>query len=570
MPTKNFLIELNGRGLKTKPKRDSGLRYYHEIIEQKLFPIINNGLASVSEFKRLRYGTANITYDVTIDTTLYPTLDQYAQDFINGLKKFTENVTFSYNIYKTQETPSIDVLDISVDYENTFKSFTENVGKAQEAIEKSDKDIKILEQYNEAIAAGDTERANQLKVKIPAQYFDTDYNIKSDQQLKINQSTPAAQVELEKRAIELDNKDQAQQEQQPNIVVNVAPVISPAAEKTTLVQNNTSTSEKNVFDTRSNQSNESKILESSINSLIDKSTISTNVLAGTDLITSTIDKALKENQLKSQVSSERLSDTTKMLESLGTLPTNTVVSDVSKLFSNIVNNANQTVVSNTDKELNNTLSKEVTEISNVATNLSDTIKSISSSVSSLSSVLRDSMSNIEKQQSNATNESTVILNPEKTGGLNISKDESSLMFEKNSSSTNLIQEIQKKIIDVETKQPMLNDVKELTKSIGDTISTAITNVIQQDRINKSEMAANVSSTNTTTSTSTATSPANISNVNTNETANATDLGNQFGQNIFGGSNAIPSVVSLSQATIDNLASAIIKNMSIAPFLNSGR
>ena len=158
-------------------------------------------------------------------------------------------------------------------------------------------------------------------------------------------------------------------------------------------------------------------------------------------------------------------------------------------------------------------------------------------------------SNVVGIATSASNSTSNILN------------EATVKSEKNTTDRSMISDMERKVIGIETASPIVEELGTLITNIGGVLKNLVTNISEISKTNNTKVAPSSSVT--------LMNPNNTPTVN-NEESSTANMGSQMNQNVFGGTPTFPSVVSLSQSTIDNLASAIIKNMTIAPFLNSGR
>lgn len=546
-----FQLYIKGNGLYSIT--DSGL-YYNELIESFFSP---SGRAEASSFKERAYNDLELSYDVTIDTLEYPTLNDYAKKIEEGLNASVKDKKITYEIFKTGGTNPRDVIYFTLDYKYKMEDLERDIKKAQT---KYAKEQSLISEYNKAIDKGDVKKAAELKAKL-----------EEAQKLEVTPVTSAAETELEKKAIGTEETAEvtappatppAQVQQAPA----VQPVIVTPTEKNTVVSTKEKSKEKSLIESVSSSVFDKKILE------YEKSS-SERVLASKGSSPEKQPKVsilpekggiLSESTILKEVQSiERL--LTEGVPGIATAAVKSIVpTEVSKIMTTVLSGeTSKDATSFIGKEVTDTIKNQVTQAGSIISSISDTVKLMQNSISSVSSTLQDATLKIDSAFNSVAKESSSIvgLATSTIDGITNKLSDVAVRSEKSSSDSTILADIQKKIVGLETVSPLKTELGAMTTNIGNALKSIVTNITEGGKTSTTQVSSpsSVSLTN----------PTNTSTVNQGETSTA-NLGSQTNQSFIGGQNAFPSVVSLSQSTIDNLASAIIKNMSITPFLNSGR
>ena len=528
---------------------------YDEFVES-LFSAM--GPAPASSFKKRAFGNAELSYDVTIDTLEYPTLEDYAKKIDGAFKNSIDNRTIKYEIFKTKKEPVRDVIYFTLDYNYKLGDFEKDLEKAKS---KYAKEQDLITKYNRAVDKGDQKEIDRLKAEIDR-----------SQKVEVTPITSASEVELANKAIEseeqpVEEKTTTQQQAPVQNAQTVQPVIVTPSEKTT-----TSSSKE--------RSNERSIIESISSSVFDKKILQYEKSSTERSLASTKEKTekaapvsiapvsggiLSESQiLKDAQSIERLL-TERVPGVIGSTLKTIVPTELSNAVSTIFSSQNSDYASSLiGNDTTDIVNNKVNQTGSIISSMSDAIKLLQGTINSTATNLENAAVNIESSVSDVVKESTSFLGlvPSTVSDSISSKlSDVSVKSEKNSLDNTMLADIQRKVMDLETAAPLKMEMNSLATNIGDSIKSMVTNIIGGDKTNKSQVSV--------ATTAPPAASTNTSTVNQGETTTA-NIGSQTNQSFQGGQSPFPSVVSLSQSTIDNLASAIIKNMSITPFLNSGR
>ena len=573
---KEFQLYIEGVGLYTIT--DSRL-YYDEVIE-KMFT--SDGRAPVSSFNRTAYSDSEISYDVTVDTLLYPKLEEYAEKIQQGLNSAINDKKISYEILKTKGTNPRDLVYFTIDYKYKFEDLEKDLQKAKE--EYSNEQL-LIEQYNKAVNDGDAKEIERLRQQIEAA-----------QKVEVTPVSSASESELEKKAIgkEEEKKQEGSQQQatiQPPLAPPSKPIIVTPTEKTTVSNTKESSKEKTIIESISSSVFDKKILEyekastdrmlATKESKSEKSPVVSTTPATSGILSqSTI---LKEAQTVERIFSETLPAI------IDTSVKTIVPIEISKVLSTVISkDASNIATSILGKEVTDTVKNQISEAGTILSSISETVKLMQDSISSVASTLEDTMVTIEsafttvaKESSNVVGIATSASNKIESAFTTVAKESSNVVgiatsasnstsnilneatvkSEKNTTDRSMISDMERKVIGIETASPIVEELGTLITNIGGVLKNLVTNISEISKTNNTKVAPSSSVT--------LMNPNNTPTVN-NEESSTANMGSQMNQNVFGGTPTFPSVVSLSQSTIDNLASAIIKNMTIAPFLNSGR
>ena len=548
---KEFQLYIEGDGLYTIT--DSRL-YYDEVIE-KMFT--SDGRAPVSSFNRTAYSDSEISYDVTVDTLLYPKLEEYAEKIQQGLNSAINDRKISYEILKTKGTNPKDVVYFTIDYKYKFEDLDRDLQKAKE---KYSNEQLLIEQYNKAVKGGDAKEIERLRQQIEAA-----------QKVEVTPVSSASESELEKKAIgkEEEKKQEGSQQQatiQPPLAPPSKPIIVTPTEKTTVSNTKESSKEKTIIESISSSVFDKKILEyekastdrmlATKESKSEKSPVVSTTPATSGILSqSTI---LKEAQTVERIFSETLPAI------IDTSVKTIVPIEISKVLSTVISkDASNIATSILGKEVTDTVKNQISEAGTILSSISETVKLMQDSISSVASTLEDTMVTIESAFTTVAKESSNVVGIATSASNSTSNilNEATVKSEKNTTDRSMISDMERKVIGIETASPIVEELGTLITNIGGVLKNLVTNISEISKTNNTKVAPSSSVT--------LMNPNNTPTVN-NEESSTANMGSQMNQNVFGGTPTFPSVVSLSQSTIDNLASAIIKNMTIAPFLNSGR
>ena len=548
---KEFQLYIEGVGLYTIT--DSRL-YYDEVIE-KMFT--SDGRAPVSSFNRTAYSDSEISYDVTVDTLLYPKLEEYAEKIQQGLNSAINDRKISYEILKTKGTNPKDVVYFTIDYKYKFEDLDRDLQKAKE---KYSNEQLLIEQYNKAVKGGDAKEIERLRQQIEAA-----------QKVEVTPVSSASESELEKKAIgkEEEKKQEGSQQQatiQPPLAPPSKPIIVTPTEKTTVSNTKESSKEKTIIESISSSVFDKKILEyekastdrmlATKESKSEKSPVVSTTPATSGILSqSTI---LKEAQTVERIFSETLPAI------IDTSVKTIVPIEISKVLSTVISkDASNIATSILGKEVTDTVKNQISEAGTILSSISETVKLMQDSISSVASTLEDTMVTIESAFTTVAKESSNVVGIATSASNSTSNilNEATVKSEKNTTDRSMISDMERKVIGIETASPIVEELGTLITNIGGVLKNLVTNISEISKTNNTKVAPSSSVT--------LMNPNNTPTVN-NEESSTANMGSQMNQNVFGGTPTFPSVVSLSQSTIDNLASAIIKNMTIAPFLNSGR
>ena len=548
-----FQLYIDGKDM-IGPMRTGG-PYYDEFVE-KLFS--TTGSAPASSFKKRAFGNTELSYDVTIDTLEYPNLEDYAKKLNDAFKNSINDRTIKYEIFKTNENPPRDVIYFTLDYKYKLGDFEKDLQKAKNEYAKEQD---LIAQYNRAVDRGDQAEASRLKAEIDLL-----------QKVEVTPITSASEVELANKAIEseerpAEEKAPVPQQAPAQKAPAVQPVIVTPSEKTTTASSKERSNERSIIESVSSSVFDKKILqyeksstERSLASTKEKTEkaaqVSTTPASGSILSESQI---LKDAQSIERILTERVPEV--IGSTIKTIVPTELTNAVSTIFSSKTSDYASSLFG---KEATDIINNKVNQEGSVISSISDTIKLLQGTINSTATNLENAALNIESSVSDVVKESTSFLGlvPSAVSDSISSKlSDVSVKSEKNSLDNTILADIQRKVMDLETAAPLKMEMNSLATNIGDSIKSMVTNIIGGDKTNKSQVSVATMAP--------ATASTNTSTVNEGETTTA-NIGSQTNQSFQGGQMPFPSVVSLSQSTIDNLASAIIKNMTITPFLNSGR
>jgi hypothetical protein len=248
-----------------------------------------------------------------------------------------------------------------------------------------------------------------------------------------------------------------------------------------------------------------------------------------------------------------------------------VPSDVSKIMSSAFSGERSaTSESLLGKEVSDSIKNQISQSGLILSSISETVKMMKESIGAATSFIKEGTERITSSFNSISKDSALLIGLTSATSDSIVKKESqpSLISEKNTSTTNILSEIERKVAEIDSVDPLKMGVTSLAENIGNSIKTVVTNLVEGGK--KTTIEAPKPLVLSQASTSTTPAPSSVTSVvNQGETGDS-NVGSQTNQTFLGGQQGSPSVVSLSQSTIDNLASAIIKNMTLAPFLNSGR
>jgi len=485
-------------------------------------------------------------------------LEDYAKKIDGAFKNSIDNRTIKYDIFKTKKEPIRDVIYFKLDYNYKLGDFEKDLEKAKSEYAKEQD---LITKYNRAVDKKDQKEIDRLKAEIDR-----------SQKVEITPITSASEVELANKAIEseerpAEEKSYTKQQAPVQNVQTTQPVIVTPSEKTTTSSFKEKSNERSIIESISSSVFDKKILQYEKSST-ERSLASTKEKtekAAPVSIATVSGGIITESQILKDVQSIERILSEKVPEAIGSTIKTIVPTELSNAFSTIFSSKTSDYASSLfGNESTDITNNKVNQSGSAISSISDTIKLLQGTINSTATNLENAALNVESSVSDVVKESTSFLGlvPSAVSDSISSKlSDVSVKSEKNSLDNTILSDIQRKVMDLETAVPLKMEMNSLATNIGDSIKSIVTNIIGGDKTNKSQVSM---ATMTPTAAST-----NTSTVNQGETTTA-NIGSQTNQSFQGGQVPFPSVVSLSQSTIDNLASAIIKNMSIAPFLNSGR
>jgi hypothetical protein len=533
-----------------------------------------SGLAPVSSFKLVESNNARISYEVAADVLRYPEPKDFAEKIKSAFNDVIKQRKANYTITKTSGENAIDIIKLSLESATKLSDLNSLVNQAKLKVGQQ-----IIDLYRYAL---DTKN-KELKDRIEQEYPEI-----LRQNISITPTKSAAEEELKQKALQTDKEPEASPEKKPEkpteppkqqqTTIN-QPIIMSPGEKLTISKEKESKSEKTVSREKESKSDKS-IIESISNSVFDKrimdykdtlirseterpSPIQSSPVVPTQPIYNvgqSKDKSLKQEVTKTKEGSS----VSKVMESiLGPnvallpiqIPQNVpIVPQVSMTSEN---------VSNLETRVNQTKDRETIGSNDVISSVNNSVKQVQGSIGLLSNILREREKATENKVNNVIGESLSFLGLSPS---NLTKsieklNQATVQSEKTTAQNSSLQSMTSKVVGIDVISPLKNEMTSIIENMGNSVKNAVTTAIMQDKRITEERAVSVQPPTLKPSTST-------SIVNEGQKSE-TQLQAPNLQNFTVGGNA-PTVVSLSQSTIDNLASAIIKNMSISPFLNSGR
>lgn len=549
-----FSLYIDGKDLKSI----TGGKYYDEIVSEITSPL---GKASVSSFKPTEFTDNTISFDGTIDTVLYPTLNDYAERFDEALKGYIKDRKISYEVKKSKKTGK-DIIVFTLDY--TYKMADLERETLQAKIEKGkeydlrDEYEEIISDYERAVKYGDLNEQERLLKRLE----DLAKRIEELQTIELTPLTSSSEMDLQKKAIESEKGEESTNAQlSPPSVKEpqqaVPPVILPPSEKSTITKSKESSKDRALIESISSMTFDKKILGYE-KSLVERAS-SSSVLGGKET-TTRLSAPLSGKETKEP------SSPTGGSASIQTL----VPSDVSKIMSSVFSGEKlSSSESFLGKDESDTIKIQMARSGQILSSISDTVKMMQETIGSVSTFLKDGTDKISSSfNSIAKDSSSLVSMAAKASESSLKKEtQGPLVYEKNTATTNILSEIERKVTEMDSSEPLKNGVASLAENIGKSIKTAVTNIVdggKKTTIEAPSLPAPTAAVSPSMATSSTTSVVNKAD------SGDSNVGTQTNQTFFGGQPGMPTVVSLSQSTIDNLASAIIKNMTITPFLNSGR
>jgi hypothetical protein len=595
---RKFLLEIKGKNLNDISEVDLA---YYKLFNQFLSEPGEgkfSGLAPVSSFVGLEKNNANISYEVTADILRYPKLEDYAEKLKFAFNNTIKKRIASYSISKTSGENQMDVITLKLEFAYKSSDLDKDINKASVNIGKQ-----LIEAYRFALATNNKE----LKKQIESQYPDI-----LQQNVSITPTKSTAEEELKQKALQTDKEPETSTDKRPKkpteppkqlqTTIN-QPIIMSPGEKLTISKEKESKSEKTVSKEKESKSDKS-LIESISNSVFDRrimdykdtlirsetersSPIQSSPIVPTQPIYNagqSGDKSLKQEITKTKEGSS----VSNVMESI--LGPNVALLPI-QISQNvpIIPRVSMTSenVSDLETRVNQTGERETVKSSDVISSVNNSIKQVQGSIGLLSNIIKEgenstknnvnnviseSLSFLDLVPSNVTKsieklnqavEKTISTEKEDKGEKTISKEKENktVESEKTTAQNSSLQSMTNKVVGIDVVSPLKNEMTSIIENMGNSVRNAVTMAIMQDKRTTEERSVSVQSAAPKPSTST-------SIVNEGQRSE-TQLQAPNLQNFMSEGGA-PTVVSLSQSTIDNLASAIIKNMSISPFLNSGR
>ncbi len=571
---RKFLLEIKGKSLNDISQVD--LEYY-QLFDQFLSEKGEakfSGLAPVSSFTGIEKNNAKISYEVTADILRYPKLEDYAEKLKSAFNSTIKDRIASYGISKTSGENQMDVITLNLEYAYKLSDLDSDINKARAKVGKQ-----VVEAYRFALETNNKD----LKKQIETQYPDI-----LQQNISVTPTKSAAEEELKQKAVQEEKTPEPAQEKRvekspeapkPQQTTVNQPIIMAPGEKLTISKEKESKSDKTTSKEKESKSDRS-FVESISNTVFDKriidykdavikseteraSPIQTSPVVPTQPIYNaerSSDKSSKQEISKTKEGSV----ISKVMESvLGPnvalvpiqLPQNTPIVSPSPMTTE--------KVSSLENQVNQVKENEKVESNSTISSVANSIKQVEGSIGLLSNILREKERTAENKSNNFINESLSFLGliPSNATRSIEKLNQATVQSEKATSQSSSLQEMTNKVVGTEIISPLKTEVTSIIQNMGNSVSNAITTALMKDKKTAEEKAASIQPSPVKPSTST--SIVNEGQKTENQLQAPTV------QSFMSGGNA-PSVVSLTQSTIDNLASAIIKSMSISPFLNSGR
>lgn len=570
----SFKVYVNGPNMTSMSENRM---YYPEIFEGNIFS--PGGYAPVLSYTQDSYTDTRIVYTVNVDAEKYKTLADFSIAMRNGImtvikdRKIRDIGTFDDN--------GTEAVGVDLEYSYTLKDLGADIKRA----ELQNKKQALIDQIE--LAKFEGKPAKDIK--------ELEDELKKVQRLELSMSPSAAEKDLSNKALQVEEGEEPTPPQpviisQPPTPVSITNQLPVQPEKETVVQQTVvpqpvpptvpvvpPAPERSVVSLSKDTTTKESNLISSILNTIRSETATSNKDVSREAAGTKLSKSLESQIIKTIVTS-----VPGLLQKELERQASSIVSSVSNAESAVRETVSSIIPPGGLSGLMNTLVSSDSSIvmksgdtrtqEGLVTTINDSIKFLQASIQQLSSDLSSKTSEMAKILNVSSSADSTLAMKEVADRSNLIDQtlstERSEVSMVESLGTNLLQtmersnlfsEIQKKVVDIESTVQNVPNVSDMFAGIGDTIKSAITNM----------------STINTTSAEVSTPTTKVLSTRTESAVNETDqstanLGTQNIQSIMGGSSAYPTVVSLSQNTIDSLASAIIKNMSIAPFLNSGR
>jgi len=585
--------------------------YYDEYLESIFTP---SGGSSLGEGEVSKIGRNSkekddrlLSYDdITISTLMYPgtneytgqtngldpfvysSIDTYAKKLLSHLETI-QGRNPSYKIYRDAKD-KIPVLEFDMAYQRDMGDL---LSDAMEAEKQFKAEQAMIKRYNEltnnrkyAKKEDDIKNIEKeldaLKKVIPKKYFEEDQNVKNEpspskteNELQLKAVSSEEVVELKPQ--EQPNQEQKKEEQKANPVVVPAPVVnvtvpSPAIPKSDKEKGPAKPSsvimppaERTSASSTKESSKDKTLIQSISNSVFDQRILEYEKSNVTPLLKPGFVPPLPEKQTIRDTSTKE-NQNVRTIESTNDTSRATTVSDgaSSVMDSELVKSTiekSSTIVSNGISEV---VKQQVTMIGSSVSSMLEASNTLKSAVDTFSSAVKDGALIIQTASNSSIKDGSSLSSS--TASMEVNQGQTletnSMSSEKLEKLTSILPQIQNKIVGMEAPQVPAIDVPFLASSISDSIKNAVTNITSQNKT----MNYPGSNPATIPPKTPEVNPGNVQNTE----GDTTNLANQMNQNLAKGGSSMPSVVSLSQSTIDNLASAIIKNMTLTPFLNSGR
>lgn len=567
-----IFLEVNA----TNMKADTSTGLIYPDLLNRFFSVKGNekfsGLAPVSSFTPLEYTNAKITYQLGVDTLRYPEIKDYAEVLNKAFEETIIELKPSYKISKTGGDKPIDSLTFSLEPRETMASFEEKYEQAQmiygqELIDQyisGNKEVRdaLLEKYSDIKELAERKDPS---IKKKAQTVSTAKSPSvpetklAQEALKTETTTPVTNVTV---------TTEVPQKQEPSpLQPIVTPVITSPVERTTTLKEKESTSDRTFIESISNAVFDNRIMEYDRSLIKSTEKYQTSPSPATTIASSPVSysQGLLQNNVVNQKTSTSLQGKTISSALENVLGPNAVIvpfqipSTTSEQAPTAISTERATTI---DNRINESTIRESSVVPEIISSLNSTIKQIESSIGTFSNIVQDREKETGNGINNIVNQSLPLLGlSPSTIFSSIEKlNDLSVISEKAESQNNVLQNMTNRVVETEILGPIKGEMTSMVENIGNSIKNAITNITMVDRKSTEERVS---------------SPAPIiqtpivSPVMNQEGNNETSLQAPNIQSFASVGGGMPTVVSLSQTTIDNLASAIIKNMSISSFLNSG-
>lgn len=589
--------------------------YYGEYIDRLLKLTATSSTLLVYTNKSMVYEVliSNKKYPNPLDKNFADVKDVYSKVILDELQRIRDRKVTESFTRQDGDNPPIDVLTFTLSYSYTADQYTADYLKADAAEKNQIAERKTAEKFEE-YPPEIQKKVNRWKElnKIgkqnltPAQKAEMDA-IQSDirkydidrrerkkkqeeaQQNVTNQTTPSeSETKLQQKAIDVGeqtpegvNKETpSPSESKQNLVqppqkveTNVNVTVPPTAAPKELPERKAETPtpvvpppvEKNASVSTNNQIKDKTFIENVSSSVFDKKIVeyernNTGQPAKPGSITSIPESSVITNSTAKET-------TNRTETSAGQVSTKETVvpSDLSKMSSSELTNTTSEKTSQTvSNNISNIVKEQVSVIGTTVTTLSDASNTMKTAVETFSNSVKDGASIIQSALNSVKKESSSAVGLTSTAESKTSEklEGAAVTSENSEKSTSMLPLMQNKVVGLELPAAPGIDISSLSTSIGDSIKNAVTSLVSQNKTLSYPVPVSPEAPK---------KEANISNSNVeNSSEEMANMANQMNQNLSRGGSSMPSVVSLSQSTIDNLASAIIKNMTLTPFLNSGR